>query len=340
MNSSAPIDSDQATALSSVGLLLRKAREDQSRTREEAAHEINLRMDQLDALEHDQFERLPGDTFVRGYLRTYARWLHLDEDDVLAMYIEQSGQSEEIALSKDLRTSRSLPKTHDHGRLLSAALVVAVLILGFWLYNANRDRVSELEITGNETAVDTFSGKPLEDKAPVPQEALSSAETEVEAAAPAPASASSPWENPFTQSTSAAPAAEQLVADTASALEAETPAEPEPEPRPVAAPAARSVAQAVSNSAAMPAETVYRGRGPDEIQLRFTADCWLEIKNVDGKIIYSAVRKAGQGLQINGNGPFYLLIGKASAVELSYNGESIPVRSRNRHNSARVTLGG
>lgn len=307
--------------------MLRTAREDQSLSREDAAHEINLRLDQLDALERDQFERLPGDTFVRGYLRTYAKWLRLDVDKTLAAYIEQTGHSADVSLSAELNTRKQLNARSDNGLMLGAALVVGILILGFWLYNASTDSVEELPVTEQEIAVDTFSGKPLEE-APVDPV------VEVEAA-------QNEWENPFTAAAeyNASVSAEAAIEEADQAVE-NTSSDATAASEIAEAPAAAATA-AVTNAVAPSAGNILnRGAGPDELFFTFSEDCWLEVSNASGRKLFSAVRLAGQGLRVRGTAPFKVVVGNAPAVALAFNGQPVDVVSNNRRKMARLTLGG
>jgi cytoskeleton protein RodZ len=69
-----------------VGPALRKAREHRGLTLDEAARDTKLRADLLMALEDEDFEALLGDVYVRGTLRTYAQYLGLNPDKVVAAY--------------------------------------------------------------------------------------------------------------------------------------------------------------------------------------------------------------------------------------------------------------
>jgi cytoskeleton protein RodZ len=63
---------------------LARAREAAGMSLEEAARQLKFAPRQLQALEAGELERLPGGTFVRGMLRSYARLLHLDAQPLLA----------------------------------------------------------------------------------------------------------------------------------------------------------------------------------------------------------------------------------------------------------------
>jgi len=68
----------------SVGEILARARVGLGLTLEDVAQQLKFGPRQLEALEHDRFDRLPGGTFARGMVRSYARLLKLDADALLA----------------------------------------------------------------------------------------------------------------------------------------------------------------------------------------------------------------------------------------------------------------
>jgi hypothetical protein len=69
-----------------VGSALRKARERRGITLEAASRDTKLHLDQLRALESEDFEALLGDVYVRGSLRTYSQYLGLSPDKVIDAY--------------------------------------------------------------------------------------------------------------------------------------------------------------------------------------------------------------------------------------------------------------
>lgn len=77
-----------------VGPALRKAREHRGLTLDEAARDTKLRTDLLSALEDESFDALLGDVYVRGALRTYAQYLGLNPDKVVAAYALHADEPE------------------------------------------------------------------------------------------------------------------------------------------------------------------------------------------------------------------------------------------------------
>jgi cytoskeleton protein RodZ len=68
----------------SPGQILAAARKRQNLSLAEVMRQLRLSERQLRALESDQYGELPGPVFVRGFIRNYARLLHLDPEPLLA----------------------------------------------------------------------------------------------------------------------------------------------------------------------------------------------------------------------------------------------------------------
>ena len=70
----------------SVGRLLREAREESGQSAADVARQLRLGLKQIEALEADRFDILPGNTIVRGFIRNYAKLLQRDPAPFLAAY--------------------------------------------------------------------------------------------------------------------------------------------------------------------------------------------------------------------------------------------------------------
>jgi cytoskeletal protein RodZ len=69
-----------------VGQFLRRHREERQMSVEEIARSTRVPMDSVTRIEADQFDELPGEVFVRGFLKSYARAVGLPPEVVLARY--------------------------------------------------------------------------------------------------------------------------------------------------------------------------------------------------------------------------------------------------------------
>ncbi|HEX2170974.1 MAG TPA: helix-turn-helix domain-containing protein, partial [Dehalococcoidia bacterium] len=116
---------------SEIGELLRSQREERGLTLEQAEEVTRIRRRYLEALESGNFAELPGEVYVRGFLRLYAEYLGLDPGAVLAAYTPARRPTQ-----ADLIRPPRLDRTHESigGRLLAIALVALVAVAAFYLY--------------------------------------------------------------------------------------------------------------------------------------------------------------------------------------------------------------
>ncbi|MGB9697748.1 MAG: helix-turn-helix domain-containing protein [Thermodesulfobacteriota bacterium] len=73
----------------SLGQLLKLKRQDQGLSLEKIAHITRISLYNLQFLENDQYHLLPGEIYVRGYLKSYARVLRIDPEEIIKLYHEQ-----------------------------------------------------------------------------------------------------------------------------------------------------------------------------------------------------------------------------------------------------------
>ena len=120
-----------------VGSALRRAREVRGLSLDEAARDTRLRVDQLDALEREDFDVLPGEVYVRASLRTYASYLGIDPDKVVEVYARSAEEIEPEPPSARLgRVERMIAasRIRDNQRfLLIAAASILIVLLAFGL---------------------------------------------------------------------------------------------------------------------------------------------------------------------------------------------------------------
>lgn len=130
----------------SAGPMLRAARKDKSMSIEDVSEELNLSHNVVDAIENDSWEHLPEATYVRGYIRSYARLLGLDPADVL-MSFRYNNSEQNISLDsmprriEDRKISVSVPRKVKVFLFLAAIAGVAV-----YLYNDQAMNLLESKI--------------------------------------------------------------------------------------------------------------------------------------------------------------------------------------------------
>jgi cytoskeleton protein RodZ len=80
--------------------------------------------------------------------------------------------------------------------------------------------------------------------------------------------------------------------------------------------------------------------GADAVQINTEESCWVEVADAEGRLLYGDLNQAGDELEVIGTAPFQVLLGKASASTLRFNGQVIDLEPHTtREYTARLTLG-
>lgn len=120
-----------------VGPALRKARERRGISLDAASRDTKLHVDQLSALESEDFDALLGDVYVRGSLRSYAQYLGLSPDKVIDAYTRHADEPAAPPPPAKLgRVERAIAATRirDNQRLvvvLAGTVLVMAIVFGF-----------------------------------------------------------------------------------------------------------------------------------------------------------------------------------------------------------------
>jgi cytoskeleton protein RodZ len=79
--------------------------------------------------------------------------------------------------------------------------------------------------------------------------------------------------------------------------------------------------------------------GDAVVSVQFTANCWAQLTDANGKVLFSALKRAGESLELAGKPPLELRLGYARGAQVSFNGQSIDVAPYTSGETARIKLG-
>jgi len=114
----------------SLGSLLRRSREERHIDLDEVASVTRIRQHYLEALENEEWGKLPSQVFVKGFLRSYAEFLGLDQEMVRNLYLRISPcQEYEPHVLKEVRPDTGRPYLAITITVLALALVAAIIYL-------------------------------------------------------------------------------------------------------------------------------------------------------------------------------------------------------------------
>lgn len=133
-------------ARGTFGERLKREREMREVTQEEITSHTRIGPHFLEALENEEWEKLPGGVFNRGFVRAIARYLGLDEEAFLAEYDLAFGTQAAPELERREERIPSLPKWVPYALIAGAVVLVVVLfaagMYGWRVYRARKARSS------------------------------------------------------------------------------------------------------------------------------------------------------------------------------------------------------
>lgn len=314
------------------GARLAEARERLKLSAADVARQLKLSVAQVEALETDQFDRLPGSVFVRGFIRNYARLVKLDSEDLLQSAgnrLPQQASRPETPPSQDIPFPSARPR-----RWPKYAWIAAVLVAGLAFY--------EFFVSGEQSVVTTHSTEAT----PVPLPVAIPKEERLPAPMAAPAKVHETPTPPPVVATRK-PAAEMVATqEPVAVVPAREPAHPPftAAPKPVAVAPSPAPAQPTSAAALRVPERETPSQAPKtgerQVTLVFEDESWVEIRDRNGKLILFQLNPPGTRQVVSGPPPLSFVIGNPQSVRLTYDERLVDLT---RHTSpqfgvARMTL--
>lgn len=291
----------------SVGVLLSDERVRRGISIQQAADYLKLSKKQIEALEKDDYRELPGATFVRGFVRNYAKYLELDPAKLMAMMDESlppvvqnvnaallAAQQAEIEAEADVPaslTSASASMAGNSNASSSGNWWVWLLVLaglgGGGYFAMGGLQMNQAPFAVQEEAAQTPAPAPKVE-APVPAESVS-------------------------------PNVEQTTTQSVATAESTN--------------ADAQTATTNSNT------TLNLPEGMELLKIVPHRDSWMEVRDSTGERLVYGTQVSGRVREVMGKPPFKLIIGNATEVEVTYKNEVIPMKNHlKKGTTARLEL--
>ena len=290
-----------------AGTLLKNKRESLGLTQKQISDRLKLRVTLIQQIEENQFESDQVATFMRGYIRSYAKYVNLDEKVVLnALHHSGDAQHQEQEM---LSFSRKTKTEKHNSRIMLLTWSIFAVIAGisslWWWQNQQQDTLSQ-------SLVNTESSEEL-----VVEESLDPELTSLEVIE-------------AEQNTETSPVTENSddLLNAVSAAEASENVEQVEETQDVA-----EVTPVAAES-----ETVTPEPVANELVMQFSADCWIQVKDAAGKTLSTGIKKAGQTLNLSGTAPYKVILGAPEGVSMTFASEPVDLSGYTSGKVARITL--
>ncbi len=344
-----PADEPALDAPRGPGGQLKQARLKSKLDVEEVATRLRLNVRTIERIEADDYEHLPAPTFVRGYLRGYARLLNLAPEPIAAAY--DSNHFGPPPLVPDISNTAQVKSTDFPVRLVTyliASAIVALVVI-WWQNQAFSPPSLSLGDWSSREPTDAAAAEPGEavptksgavetppDANPMPSSGPSTLPLEVDGPSRfGPSYRGPPIELATTPVEFPAPAI-VLARSTGldSTLDEPSSSGPPVEtadnvPRPLSP-------RPVSDSATAASLEPSNQDGRLKIVLRH--DSWVEIYSRDDSRLYYDLAKAGEVIDVAGVTPFRVLLGYAEQAEVEFNGKPFDYSANLDRGMARFTL--
>ena len=336
-----------------VSEILVAARKHLGYSQKEVADKLYLTTTFIRYIDAGEFDKIPKQAFVKGYLRSYARTVNLSDDEIVALYeaeLESHEPAPEIkgVTEEDVSTSSITGPVLQTG-LIGFGVLLLIVALVWWLVSEPESpapRVTQPTVQSQEPpelvepvlpestdfddAVSQTEDARTEDTGTedAGTETARTEDTRTETAATVealPADEDGPGETP--------PESPELTVTSASTETSEEVVDTLDE-----APESEEILFERTSDGERSFITVDAG-GFDQLEISFTDECWVEVGDSEQGLIYHDLNDDGDVLTIYGTGPFEILLGRATGVEMIYNGRSFDVESYiNQDKTAKLTV--
>jgi cytoskeleton protein RodZ len=281
------------------GAFLASERQRQGLSVGDVAAKLRMGIIQVEALERSDYSKLPTGTFLRGFVRSYAKLLGLDQKDVIRL-LEQthpgSGKPGIVVPSQNIKfTSPGEQFSTPRARAALFAILVLALALGGWYW--------WIFIRPEQTA----------EAKTQPIKVADADKTEAGTKAPV----------------------EQVNQDAIAVAPPEKPPSGRPEAE---LKAATKNAADLTAARAQPASRKPAATGGAMLRFAFLGESWVEVVDGNGKTLVSHRYKEGEEEELDGKGPFSVVIGNTQNTRLTYNGAEFDLAPHTRVSVARFVL--
>ena len=298
-------DEDQLENSVKLGDLLTRAREKLALSQKEIASRLNLKEEIISALDANDFDKLPAPTYVRGYIRSYARAVNLDADNLIKIFQGMADAPPEILPDVKPKVQASSKDTPVKAMTYLITFTLMILIIAWWQgqnivdtdFFLNKVKTSEGgEYPGGFTYTYNIVTHPEMLTVPIVENSEHMSENMEETDSP---DILKLPETPNLESYKLK-SSDQLSIDELSNLSAQT------------------------NS--------------DTLKMELTAESWIEVYDALGKKLYINLAKPGEKISLTGTLPLSVKIGNARAVSVNFNGKAFDTGKYTKAGVARFLL--
>lgn len=281
------------TVIQGPGQILKQAREKANLSSQDIADKMKLKKGLIEDIEQDNYDINISLTFLRGYLKLYAKHVKVEEAEILNAFENLSTQKKEPAKLQSF-SRRVANQANDDKLMLVTYLIVAVviaLVVIWWFQQSSNDTTRAPTVSQYPEAVT----QDVVTKEILPPDDMSIPDTQL-----------------LTSESSDDSAVETEKMQVPTAIEQQS----------VAAKIVDD-ASIVDELPAVADSTATATAAPVELIFEFAGDCWMNLADATGENIAYGVKVKGRVMPVTGIPPFVVTLGAPEVVKIRYAGEPI-----------------
>ena len=328
------------------GPVLKAARLEKGLTVEQIAGLIHLKPSLIIALENDEYDPSISMTFIKGYLKLYARQVDVSEAQVLDGLDNLDTHKKEPAKLQSF-SRRVAHQANDDKLMLVTYLILAIvvaLVVVWWFQQGNNDTAGTLDTPIVQSEVQNAAQDKVKSEQPAAIQSDVENDTAVIATEGINESASSSTDMAQEMAESARDELSQgreleasgslegrnspLVPNIASLKDGVVPALTANN---------ESASASLNPQVSATAQNEQTGELVDVV-FTFAEDCWVSVIDATGETIAVGVKVAGRVMSISGVAPFEVILGAPSVVQIRYADEDLDMSFLAPNSTAKFTL--
>lgn len=322
------IVTDDTKVIVGPGAILKEARETRGFSEQQVAQKLNFRISLVQNIEVDVFDRSLPEAFNRGYLKSYAQLVNVSDVVVLSSYDQLAEAQSQCAGMQSF--SKGTEKQAEHKLLMWITYLILAIFLTatvvWWLQTPSEQpepiEAEKVNLVSEDSTVNNTDSKiPGENSTVINESSLE--DTGI-------------TENNSTNEDATIDVNDELETLTGSATNAQAiDVEAELSDNDVSSAKASEALESNDEKSMVPESTASLIAN---VIFTFSGDCWVNIYDATGERIAWGVKKSGYVMNISGQAPFSITLGKPELVAIDYNDVAVDMTGFNAGNIAKFSL--
>ena len=295
----------------SIGQMLHQARTGRGLSVQQVASQLNLSQQLITQLEQDQFNGNMQETYVKGYIRAYAKLLKIPEKQLKAAFNRDSAGHQHVAKPMQTFSNRSKRQLTDKRFIWLTYCIIAlfVVLLFVWWWQTEAD-------------IPTWTADPVASEVLMPSTTQQAQQNRTNKEVTSSATVAAEQDNDKDLTNKILDSDINLLqADTANAEQ-------------------QSLAQSEQNAVLAENETAVVESVEATLNIRFSDVCWVNIIDAAGERLAFGTKGKGYAMTLKGKAPFVITLGNPAVVTINYNQQPYDISALPKGRVAKFTIPG